>query len=89
MKKSFVFYFVAFMLMGSTVVGQTPSLYDLSCNHKINPMGISDHARLSWKIKSEARNVLQASYHVRAATSKDFSRQLLASKGLGQLGKGI
>jgi alpha-L-rhamnosidase len=49
------------------------SIYDLRCEYKKNPIGIDvKEPRLSWKIKSEARNVQQTSYEVLVSEDKDF-----------------
>lgn len=54
------------------------SVYDLSCNHKINPLGIGDaQPQLSWKLQSEGTNILQTAYAIRVATDAKFSRRSL------------
>jgi alpha-L-rhamnosidase len=47
-----------------------PVVYDLTCEYKTNPIVIgSTNPRLSWKIKSSERGVLQSAYQIRAAES--------------------
>lgn len=63
-------------LMGFTAFAQTISVYDLSCEHKKNPIGIDvKEPRLSWKINSSVRNTLQMAYSVRVATAADFNKK--------------
>jgi len=41
---------------------------DLRCEYKVNPIGIDvARPRLSWKIKSDSRGVLQTAYHVQVS----------------------
>ena len=52
---------------------QDLSVYDLTCEHKKNPVGIDDpQPRLSWKIKSAGFNVMQTSYSIRVSTDQKF-----------------
>lgn len=52
---------------------QSISLNELTCNHKLNPVGIPvDEARLSWKIVSDQRNFFQTAYSLRVATDPAF-----------------
>ncbi|NLV75347.1 MAG: family 78 glycoside hydrolase catalytic domain [Chloroflexi bacterium] len=54
---------------------------DLRCEARVNPLGIdAPKPRLSWKLVSDARDVLQASYRVQAASDPDFT-QLLWDSG--------
>lgn len=63
----------SFLLTGGARA-QQPAIYDLSCEHKINPAGINtNEPRLSWKIKTERRNTMQAAYEVRVSNSPSFS----------------
>jgi alpha-L-rhamnosidase len=56
-------------------VAQTLSVIDLTCNHKINPMGIPvGEARLSWKMQSPGRNILQTAYNIRIASDPAFKK---------------
>jgi len=50
---------------------------DLKTEYKTNPIGIGElHPRLSWKVKSDERNVVQLSYHIVAASAeKDVQRK--------------
>lgn len=49
-------------------------VYDLSCEHRTNPVGTDvSNPRLSWKIGSDAYNVMQSAYSVRVSTSPKFT----------------
>jgi alpha-L-rhamnosidase len=59
-----------------TAKAQPVSLTDLTCEHLTNPIGIGEkQPRLSWKLVSEGRNVLQTAYEIRVATAADFSKK--------------
>jgi len=46
---------------------------DLSCEHKMNPIGIgSSQPRLSWKLSGTGRNIMQSAYSIRVATDPRF-----------------
>ena len=69
---------ILFLLINSVVHAQKLSVYDLSCEHKINPIGIDAmQPRLTWKIKSPERNTIQSAYSIRVATDKNFSSKTL------------
>lgn len=54
---------------------QKLKVYDLTVEHKTNPLGLHDrHPRLSWKLQSEGKDIMQTAYMIRVATSSDFSR---------------
>jgi alpha-L-rhamnosidase len=54
---------------------QNISVYDLSCNHRVNPAGIgAQQPRLSWKISSSLQNTMQAAYQLRVAKLANFSK---------------
>ncbi|MEO6719432.1 MAG: glycoside hydrolase family 78 protein [Ferruginibacter sp.] len=66
------------MLLAHAGVAQKLTVYDLSCEHKINPVGIgAAQPRFSWKLKGTGRNILQTAYDIRVATDKDFSKKSL------------
>lgn len=66
----------ALLFFCNTLVAQKISVYDLTCNHLQNPIGIdSPYPRLSWKIKATGRNVLQSAYAIRVATDSRFSKE--------------
>jgi alpha-L-rhamnosidase len=53
---------------------QSLTISDLTCEHRTDPIGIDvTQPRLSWKINSEKRNVIQVACQVRVATKADFS----------------
>jgi alpha-L-rhamnosidase len=74
MNKLNVFFFL-FVFVSSPLIGQTLSVYDLTCNHRSNPMGIGpESVRLSWKLKGSDRNVAQTAYSIRVSTNGDFAK---------------
>jgi alpha-L-rhamnosidase len=64
------------LLFTTACFGQKLTVYDPSCEHKINPMGIdASQPRLSWKIIGSGRNIIQTAYSIRVATDKSFSKK--------------
>ncbi len=63
------------VLFSSTAFSQKDlAVYDLSCEHKKNPLGVDVlNPRLSWKIRSAGYNVLQTAYAIRVATDQRFA----------------
>jgi alpha-L-rhamnosidase len=58
----------------------TLKLYGLQAEYKENPVGIDARKpRLSWKIQSDARDVMQAAYQIKVARNPD---DLTAERGL-------
>jgi alpha-L-rhamnosidase len=51
---------------------------DLSCEHKINPIGVDVIPRFSWKLSGAEKNLLQAAYSIRVATGNQFSSKNMA-----------
>ena len=65
-----------FFLFCIAVRAQNFMVYDLSCEHKTNPMGVVElQPRLSWKIKSSERDMLQSAYQLRLASDDKFSKK--------------
>lgn len=59
---------------------QSLSVVNLSCEHHSNPLGVDEQRPgLSWQLRSEERNVMQAAYQLRVAES---SAQLERGRGL-------
>lgn len=57
---------------------QKPAAYDLTVEHKFNPVGIDNkNPRLSWKMRADGNDVIQESYEIRVATSPDFKKNTL------------
>lgn len=82
MKALKLFLFLIFV--SGYVLAQDLSLKDLTCEHKINPMGVDlQNPRFSWKINSPGFNVMQTAYSIRVATDPKFS----SSKIVWQSGK--
>ena len=58
--------FLFLLILPALAWDQTLSVYDLNCEYLINPMGIAtQNPRLSWKIRSSERNIMQAAYAIR------------------------
>ena len=56
---------------------------DLRCEYLQNPIGIDvEVPRLSWKLKSDKKNVMQASYEIRRAGNKEELEKPAASLGV-------
>ncbi|MEP7109164.1 MAG: family 78 glycoside hydrolase catalytic domain [Ferruginibacter sp.] len=70
--------FVLPLLITYASFAQKTTLYDLSAEHKNNPIGIDVlHPRLSWKLKSTSLNVMQTAYSIRVATANNFSKKTI------------
>lgn len=65
---------IALLLTILTAEAQDLSVMDLTCDHKVNPMGIDNpKPRLSWKISGSGNNILQTAYSIRVASDNKFS----------------
>lgn len=66
----------AILLVGSmSVYAQAPTLGQLTCEHKINPIGLDQpHPRLSWVINATENDVLQTAYSLRVLSGNTFSK---------------
>jgi len=67
---SLTFLFICFSVI---ISAQDLLVKDLTCEQKINPVGIDIQPRLSWKITGKGNNIMQTSYSVRVATDEKFS----------------
>jgi alpha-L-rhamnosidase len=69
-------YLLFFILASSTFVqAQKVSVFDLTCEDKTNPLGIDElKPRLSWKIKSSLKNVMQTAYSIRVSKDEKFTK---------------
>ncbi|MEO5682309.1 MAG: glycoside hydrolase family 78 protein [Chitinophagaceae bacterium] len=66
--------FTLLLLLTQTIFSQKLSVTDLSCEHKINPMGVDASApRLSWKLSGAGRAIMQTAYSIKVGTDKNFS----------------
>lgn len=70
---------VLLLLMGfgvaHAVMAQRPEVTDLVCEYLVNPVGIdAAQPRLSWKVRSSARDVTQGAYEIRVGTDPQVSR---------------
>ena len=68
---------VLLVLFMQTGFAQKLMVTDLSCEHKLNPMGIDVIPRLSWKLAG-GKNLQQSAYSIRVATDKNFSSKNIA-----------
>src|SRR5690348_14427663 len=58
--------FIFLLLINGALQGQVLSVYDLSCEHRIDPVGISvQQPRLSWKINASQPNTIQTAYQLK------------------------
>jgi len=62
-----------FICLSVIISAQDLLVKDLTCEQKINPVGIDIQPRLSWKITGKGNNIMQTSYSVRVATDEKFS----------------
>lgn len=46
---------------------QKLSVYDFTCNYKVNPVGTDATPRFSWKLRSSQQNVWQTAYEIRVS----------------------
>ncbi len=61
------------LLLTGSAISQNLEVYDLSVEHKKNPMGLETPSpRLSWKLKSSARNIQQTHYQIQVAEVNHF-----------------
>lgn len=71
--KHFLIPFI--FLFTLTVDAQKLKVYDLTCEHKKNPVGVQNlHPRFSWKLQSEGRDIMQTAYMIRVASAPDFKK---------------
>lgn len=64
------------LLFAQTAFAQKVMLYDLTCEHKINPIGVDVlQPRMSWKINAPGRNFMQTAYNIRVSTDKNFPKK--------------
>ncbi len=63
------------LLCTHTLLAQKLLVTDLSCEHKINPVGVDVTApRLSWKLGGNAKNIMQTAYSIRVSADKNFKK---------------
>ena len=68
---------ISFLLTISSTLAQV-QLVNMTCEHKQNPMGIDiANPRLSWKLKSSERNILQTAYQIRVSSTQVFDKKNL------------
>ena len=66
--------FIAGIFLFVSAVAQDLAVRELSCDHKVNPIGIDNtKPRLSWKIYGSGNAIMQSAYSIRVATDKKFS----------------
>ena len=82
MKSLKLFLFLVFISVNA--LSQDLAVYDLTCEHKKNPLGVDVlQPRLSWKIRGTGNDLMQTAYSIRVATERNFS----SSKTIWQSGK--
>ncbi|RUS42639.1 family 78 glycoside hydrolase catalytic domain [Cohnella sp. AR92] len=65
-------------------------IYELTCNHKTNPVGIDDREpRLSWKLRSTDRGFLQGAYRLQAAEDESFAQPPVWDTGKVESGQSV
>lgn len=81
-KETALFFGCIFLLLftAQNSIAQKLSVYDLSVNHLVNPIGLDDPSpRLSWKLSSTERDVQQTAYEVRVGSDPKISKALWQS----------
>jgi hypothetical protein len=74
MKKIWLYIFFGMILFGACNSGNSIHIYDLRCEHLVDPLGIdSETPRFSWKISDPAadRKQRQTAYRILVASSSD------------------
>ena len=76
----FLLFFVLIVLSANRALAQQLAVYGLTCEYKVNPLGIdSQQPRLSWKIHSGQNNVVQTAYEIRVSTEQNkWSKSVVA-----------
>ena len=75
---------IAVFLISIITAAQDIAVKELSCDHKINPVGIDNKTpRLSWKLFGTGTSIMQTAYTIRVATDPKFS----SDKVVWQTGK--
>lgn len=71
--------YILILFLGLTLSGYGQvTVNDLTCEHLVNPMPLdASKPRLSWKLGSPQRNVLQTAYQIRVASAADFGKKSL------------
>lgn len=65
---------LAFLTISIAALSQDLSVYDLTVDHKVNPVGTGNGTPgFSWKIKEQGNNVLQSAYLLKISTDAGFS----------------
>jgi alpha-L-rhamnosidase len=70
-----LFPIVFLVLFSPLAFAQKVVVKELSCEHKVNPLGVDAAApRLSWKLSGSERNISQSAYSIRVATDAKFAK---------------
>jgi alpha-L-rhamnosidase len=73
---------VLFLLLPCLVYSQDLSLYDLTCEHLDNPLGMGvKEPRLSWKVQASKKNMIQSAYEIRISESSSISDNIFWDSG--------
>lgn len=71
---------VVLLLITHSVFAQKLLVTDLSCEHKVNPVGVDVQLpRMSWKLGGAGKNIMQTAYSIRVATDKNFKKTVWQS----------
>ena len=66
---------IAFAFILHSAVSQDIMVKDLTCDHKVNPVGIDNpKPRFSWKLTGKGNNIMQAEYSLRVSSDPKFSK---------------
>ena len=70
---------IAIFFLFISTVAQDLAVKDLTCDHKVNPLGIDNiKPRFSWKVFGTGNSILQTAYSIRVSTDIKFSSDKIA-----------
>ena len=73
--QKFTAFGFCFLLLISATFSQV-QITDMTCEHKQNPMGVDVLSpRLSWKLATTEKNILQTAYQIRVASTQTFDKK--------------
>jgi alpha-L-rhamnosidase len=65
----------ALLLVLQSAISQDIAVKNLTCDHKINPVGIDNaKPRFSWKIYGTGNNIMQTAYSIKVSSDPKFSK---------------
>ncbi|HEX2969755.1 MAG TPA: glycoside hydrolase family 78 protein [Bacteroidales bacterium] len=75
--KSIKLIFV-FLALTSFIAAQDLTVYDLTTDHRVNPIGTGNRTpRFSWKINGTGNNIMQTACEIRVSTDNTFSSKTI------------